>query len=63
MPLSHTEDTEGVPWIRKPFSRNNRSFSKMSLKQDEFILIVREVKICQFQIWQDSSQAKDSLLG
>jgi len=31
------------------------------LKQNEFILIVREIKIWQFQIWQDTLKTKDTL--
>lgn len=51
-----------MPQIKKLFPHNNWWYLKLSLKQDEFILIVREAKICQLQIWQDSLQAKDSLL-
>lgn len=46
--MSHTEDAEGVPRIRKVFLLNNRSFTKLSLKEDEFILTVREFKYVTF---------------
>lgn len=37
-----------MPRIRKVFLLNNRSFTKLSLKEDEFILTVREFKYVTF---------------